>query len=81
MRLRYLIAVATIAVGCAPGTTETSEASNLAPQPGSGDAVQVGPQRPNSHESDGPLKAALAYVASTDRLMAHGKPAAPGQGH
>jgi hypothetical protein len=71
MRLRYLIAVTTLAVGCAPGTTETGEASNLAQQPGSGDAVPLGPQRSNSHESDGPLEAALAYVASTDTLMAH----------
>jgi hypothetical protein len=29
------------------------------------------PQRSSAHESDGPLEAALAYVASTDTLMAH----------
>jgi hypothetical protein len=71
MRLRSLIAVATLAVGCAPGTTETGDASDPATQPGSGNTVPVGPQRSNSHESDGPLEAALAYVASTDTLMAH----------
>src|SRR6056297_2574961 len=71
MRLRYLIAVATLAVGCTPGTTETGDASDPATQPGSGNTVPVGPQRSNSHESDGPLEAALAYVASTDTLMAH----------
>ena len=71
MRLRYLIAVATLAVGCAPGTTETGDATDPVTQTGPGDTVAVAPPRSNSHESDGPLEAALAYVASTDTLMAH----------
>jgi hypothetical protein len=71
MRLRYLIAVTTLAVGCAPGSTDTGEASDLATQPGPGDTVPVAAQSSNSHESNGPLEVALAYVASTDTLMAH----------
>lgn len=71
MRLRYLIAVATLAVGCTPSTTETGEAADPATQPGSGDTVPVGTELSSSHESDGPLEAALAYVTSTDTLMAH----------
>jgi hypothetical protein len=71
MRLRYLIAAATLVVGCAPGTTDTGEASGTVTRPGAGDTASIDPHRSSSHESDGPLEAALAYVASTDTLMAH----------
>jgi hypothetical protein len=71
MRLRYLIALSTLVVGCAPGSTEHSEVLDPVTQRGPGDTALVDPQPSRSHESAGPLEAALAYVASTDTLMAH----------
>lgn len=71
MRLCYLIAMATLVVGCAPGTSETGEALDPVRELGPTDNAPIEQQRSSSHESNGPLEAALAYVASTDTLMAH----------
>ena len=71
MRLCSVIVAVTLAAGCSAGTTGTSEELAAVMETASTDAVTADPNRPAQRRSDGPVEAALAYVASTDTLMAH----------
>jgi hypothetical protein len=71
MRLWSVISAAVLMVGCSSGTTDIQgrpNASTGVPSVGSA-PTETGRSTPNT--PDGPVAAALAYVASTDTLMAH----------
>lgn len=71
MRRWYGIAVAALAVGCSSGSGGTTEESSGATSISSEIAAQPIPDRSLRREPESPRDAALAYVASTDTLMAH----------